>query len=280
MTTPAQDAQIVADHLNNRFRTAASTARQTIGTHNRSISQKTVLNRLRDHGIRARRPFRGLVLTDVHRRRREQWARRHQRMTRAEWANVLFTDESRFNLKNSDGRMRVYRRRGERLNDSCVHERDHYGGGSVMVWAGISFHTKTNLVVIRGNLNALRYQQEILIPEAIPHLRAGGRGMVLMQDGATPHTAATTERLLRQQQVRVLPWPSKSPDMNPIEHLWDELGRRVRNGPNPPANLVQLEQMLIQEWANIPQQTISNYVMSMRQRCAHLLRARGGHTKY
>ena len=72
----------------------------------------------------------------------------------------------------------------------------------------------------------------------------------------------------------------KSLDMNPIEHLWDELGRRVRNGPNPPANLVQLEQMPIQEWANIPQQTISNYVMSMRQRCAHLLRARGGHTKY
>lgn len=280
VTTPVQDAQIVADHLQNRFKTATCTARTTNGTHVRTVSRQTVLRWLHDQGIRARRPFRGLILTPRHRLQRERWARRHQRMTRAEWANVLFTDESRFNLYHNDGRMRVYRRRGERLNDECVFQRDQYGGGSVMVWAGVSLHTKTDLVIVQGNLNAARYQQEILIPVAIPHLRAGGRGMVFMQDGAPAHTARTTQTLLQQQNVWQLPWPSKSPDLNVIEHLWDELNRRIRMRPAAARNLRELEQALVQEWRNIPQGFIRNYVMSMRQRCVHVVRAMGGHTRY
>lgn len=252
----------------------------TLGTHGRPVCSKTVARRLRAQGLRARRPFRGLILTPHHRQLRDRWARQHQRMTRADWADVLFTDESRFNLYHNDGRMRVYRRRGERLNDDCVFQRDHYGGGSVMVWAGVSLHTKTDLVIIHGNLNAARYQQEILLPVAIPHLRAGGRGMVLLQDGAPAHTARATQTLLQQQNIRQLPLPPKSPDLNVIEHLWDELDRRVRRRPVAPRTLHELEQALVQEWRSIPQRFILNYVVSMRQRCIHVVRAMGGHTRY
>ena len=167
VTTLAQDWQIVATHEQNRFNTATATARRTNGTHGRHISYH---RRLCDQGIRARRPFRGLILTPRHRLQRERWARQHLRMTRAEWANVLFTDESRFNLFNNDGRMRVYRRRGERLNDDCAFQRDHFGGGSVMVWGGVSLNSKTDLVIVPGNLNTARYQEGILLPVAIPHL--------------------------------------------------------------------------------------------------------------
>ena len=280
VTTRQQDQDIVTNHLQDRFKTAISTARVTHGQHGRPISRTTVLRRLRQVGIQARRPFRGLVLTPRHRENRDQWARQHRRMTRAEWANVLFTDESRFNLHHNDGRARVYRRRGERLNDACVYERDHYGGGSVMVWAGISLHSKTDLVVVQGNLNAARYQHEILLPFAIPHLRAAGRGMMLLQDGAPAHTARATQALLQNQNIRLLPLPAKSPDLNVIEHMWDALDRRVRNRPAAPQNLRELEQALVEEWANIPQAFIRNYVNSMRQRCEHVVRANGGHTRY
>ncbi|XP_060551452.1 uncharacterized protein LOC132713030 [Ruditapes philippinarum] len=174
VTTPVQDAQTIASHFQNRFKTAESTALTTVGTHGRHISSKTVIRRLRDQNIRARRPYRGLVLTARHRQQREQWARGHQRMTRAEWANVLFTDESCFNLFHSDGRVRVYRRSGDRLNNACIIQRDWYGGGSVMVWAIVSLHTKTDLIIIQGNLTAVKYQQDVLIPVTIPHLQAGG----------------------------------------------------------------------------------------------------------
>jgi hypothetical protein len=76
----------------------------------------------------------------------------------------LFSDESKFNLKFSDGRVRIYRRRRERFADRCVKQTDRFGGGGVMVWGGISDVGKTNLKIVVGNLNGIRYRDEILAP--------------------------------------------------------------------------------------------------------------------
>jgi len=133
---------MVLSHLRQRKRTAVETARATFGTHGRPISSKTVRSRLRSVGIPARRPYRGIVLRGHHRCARVRWARNHLRFTRADWAQVLFTDESQFNVQGNDGRTCVYRRRGERYADACVVKTDQCGGGSVMIWAGISFHVK------------------------------------------------------------------------------------------------------------------------------------------
>ena len=168
--------------------------------------------------------------------------------------------------------------KGERYNDVCVRERGQFGGGSVMVWAGISLHTKTPLIPIHQNLNAARYQNIILLPVAIPHITAN-RGMVLMQDNATPHTARTTQQVLQGYNIRVLDWPPCSPDLNPIEHVWDEIDRRVRQFPQP-QNLVDLERDLVNIWNNLPQRFLFNYVNSMRSRCLAVVRAIGGHTRY
>ena len=76
---------------------------------------------------------------------------------------MLFTDESQFYLTRGDGRIRVYRRRNELYTEACTLERDQFGdGGSVIVWGGVSQHHRTELVVIAGNLNALRYREDIL----------------------------------------------------------------------------------------------------------------------
>lgn len=138
---------------------------------------------------------------------------------------------------------------------------------------------KTRAVVIHGNLNANRYQNEILTPVAIPHLQQNRR-MVFMQDGATCHTAASTRRLLQRHNIRLLPWCAKSPDLNPIEHVWDELNRRIRRLPQPPRTLRQLEVALVNEWNNITQAEIRNYILSMRIRCLAVINANGGHTRY
>ena len=113
----------------------------------------------------------GQVLTTRHRAARLQWAQRHFRMGRQQWARVLFSDEYRFNLSHHDGRIRDFRRRGERFADNCLIEMDRFGGGSVMVWVGIMCRRKTNLIVVQGNLNAQGYINEILQPEAVPFLQ-------------------------------------------------------------------------------------------------------------
>jgi hypothetical protein len=70
---------------------------------------------------------------------------------------VLFTDELQFRLTRGDGRIHVYRRRNEHYTEACTLERDRFGGGgSVMVWGGVSQYHRTELVVIAGNLNAVR----------------------------------------------------------------------------------------------------------------------------
>ena len=152
-----------------KYRRSASVA-AIIGHHGHAVTAQTVRNRLRDAGLRCRRPYRGLILTTRHRQQRLQWARRHLRMIRADWAAVLFTDESRFNLYDNDDCLRAYRE-----DDNCIIERNRHGGGSVMILGGISLNTKTQCVVVRGNMNALRYQNEILTPVCVPHLQNNGR---------------------------------------------------------------------------------------------------------
>ena len=127
VTTPQQDRQIYLTHLRDRFLPAARTARVTFGIHNRPIHQQTVRNRLKEHRLQTLRARNVPILTARHRRERLQWARRHARFTRADWANILFVDEVRFNLRGSDGRARVYRSESERDADVCLQEVDQYG---------------------------------------------------------------------------------------------------------------------------------------------------------
>jgi hypothetical protein len=71
--------------------------------------------------------------------------------------------------------------------------------------------------------------------------------------------------------VSVLPWPGKSPDLNPIEHVWDLLDWRVRARAIPPRNVRELAGALVEEWGNISQQEGANLVHSMRSRCTAVL---------
>ena len=107
---------------------------------------------------------------------------------------------------------------------------------------------KTQCVVVRGNLNALRYSNEILTPVCIPHLQNNER-MRLMHGGAPSHTARATRALLQANQINVLPWPSLSPDLTPIEHILDVIGQRVRS--RVPLNIRDLERFVVEEWNGV-----------------------------
>ena len=93
-TTLRQDRHIRIIHLRNRFVNASQTARQTHGRHNNRISAQTGRNRLRQVGLRARRPLKGPILTQRHRMAQLQWTRVRIRWNRQTWRQVLFTDES------------------------------------------------------------------------------------------------------------------------------------------------------------------------------------------
>ncbi|GFW14691.1 transposable element Tcb2 transposase [Trichonephila clavipes] len=171
--------------------------------------------------------------------------------------------------------------RGSRNNPAFVHESVRFGGGVVLVYGGISIDGRTDLYIIRyGPLTARRYKDEILRPIVVPYAAAIGDDFILMDDNCRPHRANMMEDFLFKEGIVRMELPACSPDMNPIEHAWDALGRRVAGRKPPPQTLQELERALLEEWDRIPQLVINSIIYSMPQRCSTLLAIRGNHTPY
>ena len=132
-TSQAQDRFLHTLALRSRS-VSAEQLRERLSRTGTRVSVQTVRNRLHSAGLRARRPYVGVPLSQRHRQARLAWTRQHRRWTNQQWATVLFTDESRFLLDMLDRRRRVWRHRGERYANCAIVEHDRYGGGSLMVW--------------------------------------------------------------------------------------------------------------------------------------------------
>ena len=106
-----------------------------------------------------------------------------------------------------------------------------------MVWGGVKDRGRTLLVVDAGYLTGRRY--------AIPFIQAQANNVAFQQDNARPHVARVVRDYLTQQNVDVLPWPAVSLDISPIEHIWDEMERRLRHLQNQPVTLADMGPALI-----------------------------------
>ena len=164
--------------------------------------------------------------------------------------------------------------------DNCVQPITAFGGGSVMVWAGIRFGGRTPLVPIAGNLNSPRYIAEILTPHVVPCAQQIGNQFIFQDDNARPHRARIVTEYLQQQAITRIEWPACSPDLNPIELLWDQLGRAVHGRIEAKTTLAQLRNFLVEEWNALAQDRVNRLINSMRRRCIACINADGGYTAY
>ena len=156
------------------------------------------------------------------------------------------------------------------------------GIGLVWLRYGLGRHCSrdniSQLIIVAGNMTAVRYRDEILRPVAVPLVQQ--RNLILQQNNARPHVARVCQDFLANNNIAPLAWPPYSPDLTPIDHMWDELDKRVRKRRNPHATLAQLRNALIDEWNNIPMRTVNALVNSIQRRIRAATAARGGHTRY
>ncbi|GFT53236.1 transposable element Tcb2 transposase [Trichonephila clavipes] len=232
--------------------------------------------RLHGGGLFARRPVRCVPLTPAHRRRRSLWCREHRNWRDNEWGRVLFTDESRFSLSSDSHRIRIWRERGSRNHPSNIIETDRYGVCGVLVWGGIMLGSRTDLHIFdAGSVNGTRYCNEILLTYVRLFRCAMGLQLLFMDDNAPCHRTVAAEQLLESEDIECMDWPARFPDLNPIEHVWDFLGKRLAARTLPPVTIRELRLALQDEWAAMPQQLIDTLILSMGRRCETCLAVRG-----
>ncbi|GFW51107.1 hypothetical protein TNCV_3593891 [Trichonephila clavipes] len=132
-----------------------------------------------------------------------------------------------------------------------------------MVWAGIMINGRTRLhVVSNGTMTGQRYIDEVLLPHVRLFRGAVGDKFVFMDDNATCHRTLAVQDCLDSEGIQRLVWPARSPDLNPIENMWDALGRQVAGRNYHPTNKNTLIRALTEEWDKLPQQLLDNVVQT------------------
>ena len=149
-----------------------------------------------------------------------------------------------------------------------------------MVWTRKYGEGKIELVFVDSTLNARQYINEILEPHVLLYTGAIGAQLICIQDNAISHCAKVTQDYLNEQAIVVMDWRACSPDMNPIEHIWDQLKRATYSRMDRNSTLQNLRIIVEHEWANIPQRKIAKLVHSMRKRCLQCIKSHCGYIPY
>ncbi|GFV72054.1 transposable element Tcb2 transposase [Trichonephila clavipes] len=177
-----------------------------------SVSSRTIRRHLAEEHLGSWCPLCVLPLTNTHRRLHLEWCCTRGNWTAAGWNQVIFSDESRFSLNIDGNHVRVWRPRGECLNPALQR---HTAPTADVRW----------------------YVHDILQTHVLQLMQRLPRA-VFEQDNVRSHTASVS------QDCTTFPWPAQSPDLSPIEHIWDHLGWRVGH----PTSLNELQATLKQIW--------------------------------
>ncbi|GFT39215.1 transposable element Tcb1 transposase [Trichonephila clavipes] len=266
----------------NTLSTASDLSRQLSSAYRYdSFTRQTVYRGLGHIGLYAHTgPVRWVPLTATHCRLRLTWSRKHALWTPQQWSCVIFSDEPRFSLQSDSRRTLIWRAPGTRYHQENTIERHRYGGAGWIVWRGIILGSITDLHVQNVTTTGHIYR-DVLLEQHVRLFRgAMGAEFLFRDDNAHLHRANIVDECLQSEDITHIDWPAYSPNLNPIENVWDMLGRRIAARQPPPTCLPELWRALIDEWCNIPQDQIDNLILSMPRRCKACIASSGRHTPY
>uniref|UniRef100_A0A8C5LSE1 Transposase n=1 Tax=Leptobrachium leishanense TaxID=445787 RepID=A0A8C5LSE1_9ANUR len=243
------------------------------------VTKATIINTLCRQGLKSCSARRVPMLKPVHVRACLKLAREHLDDPEEDWENVIWSDETKVELFGKNSTRRVWRRENAELHPKNTIPTVKHGGRNIMLWGYFFAKGPGRLIRVKGRMNGAMYR-EILRENLLPSARAlkMKRGWVFQQDNDPKHTARATKERLRKKHIKVLEWPSQSPDLNPIENLWREL--KVRVAQRQPQNITALEEICMEEWAKIPATVCENLVKTYRKRLTSVIANKGYITKY
>ena len=192
---------------------------------------------------------------------------------------MIFSDESTIAVLD-DRVQSVRRRQGEEFKPECLKKTLKFPS-KIMVWGAISVHGPSRLHIVEGTMNGAKYIS-MLNSRLLPQIRNWfeQEPCIFQQDSAPCHTAKAVYAWFKTNKIKVLKWPGNSPDMNPIESMWNQLKDEIHNVPI--TTKVQLIERLIQVWFHSPniRKMCQDLIKEMPKRVEALKNAKGGQTKY
>lgn len=236
------------------------------------FSDRTVRRVLQRSGIiNYRKKSRKPILSAAQMAARVLWAEAHLNWN-VQWRKIIFSDEKKFRLDGPDGNTSYYHDVRKR---QLIHNKRHSGGGGVMVWGAIGWRGKSDVMLIEGNMKSEDYQEVLSMGLLNCAGRIGGANYIFMQDNATIHKSHSTMAWLEENGVRTLPWPPRSPDMNPVENMWGRLSQLVYANGKQYDNIEDLKHAIVRCWGEIGADYRKKLYNSMHNRMVEVINARG-----
>ncbi|KAG2468420.1 TCB1 transposase, partial [Polypterus senegalus] len=278
------DRKITSKVKRNPF-TTANQENNTVQGVGVSIFKSTIKRRLHESKYRGCTAWCKPLISLKNRKARLDFAKEHLKKPAQFWKNILWTDETKINLYQNDGKKKVWRRRGtapypKHTTSSLIH-----GGGSVMAWACMAASGTGTLVVIddvtqdrSSRMNSEVFRDILSAQIQLNVVKLIGWCFMIQMDNDPTHIAKATQEFIKAKKWKILEWPSQSPDLNTIDHAFHLLKTKLQT--ERPTNKQQLKATAVKAWQSIKKKETQHLVMSMSSRLQAVIASKRFSTKY
>ena len=209
------------------------------------------------------------------------WAKDHANWSVQDWHHVIWSDELGRHLGVLSKKPKVWRRSDERLVNNMTYPTHSANSSYVGYWDAISGQGVGPLFIIPHNthMNAASFKS-VMEEVMIPYYHSLSGHNIFQQDGARYHTAHSVLSFLKDQGVEVMKWPPQSPDLNPIEAVWNMLNISIDKQMKDTHSYQELERVVQEEWKKLDVRKIPSCIDSMPSRCKNVIKNKGGYSGY
>lgn len=277
-TDPRTDMLIVRKSKADPFKSSREIMEEINEECGTNVSRKLVARRLIEASLFGRISRKKPLLSKRNISQRLSFARAHRDKDLSFWKNILWSDETKINKIGPDGKTFVRRPKGQALNPRYTMKTVKHGAGSIMCWGAFSWRGVGPLYRINGVMDRFMYvdilknQMEPFTFENMP------LKWTFQHDNDPKHTSCVVKKWLKDESIQVLEWPAQSPDLNPIENLWNDV--KVMISRKKFSNLDDLWKGVQEAWNSIPKERCQKLVESMGRRCNAVIENHGYSTKY
>jgi transposase len=279
----SRDENFIAKEISTgRIENATKMSREIKERFDISVSRLTVSRVLKNKGFKSAEKKEKPQLSSKNIKSRFEFAKSHKDWTLDDWKRVIFSDETKINRFNSDGRTWYWSKDPSILDEKSVKPSVKHGGGGILLWGCLTFQGVGYCCKIDSTMDQYLYKSilEDDLMKSIRYYNLDPSKVIFQHDNDPKHTAKSVKEWLAQQEFQVMIWPAQSPDLNPIEHLWFHVKKTLNQFETPARGINELWERIQNVWNEISPEICSNLIESMPRRIEAVFKAKGKWTKY